>query len=95
MSVCQAFTGSGGWPTTIFLTPEQKPFFAGTYFPKTARYGQVGFGELPVAIHEKWTTVRVLSNPTEEYPLKNDKTTFYICRGRACQPPVNELPGIC
>ena len=40
MSVCQAFTGSGGWPTTIFLTPEQKPFFAGTYFPKTARYGR-------------------------------------------------------
>ncbi len=58
MSVCQAFTGSGGWPTTIFLTPEQKPFFAGTYFPKTARYGQVGFGELLMAIHEKWTTDR-------------------------------------
>ena len=58
MSVCQAFTGSGGWPTTIFLTPEQKPFFAGTYFPKTARYGQVGFGELLMAIHENWTTGR-------------------------------------
>ena len=35
--------------------------------------------------------VRVLKEPTEEYPLKNDKTTFYVCRGRACQPPVNEL----
>ena len=58
MSVCQAFTGSGGWPTTIFLTPEQKPFFAGTYFPKTARYGQIGFGELLLAIHEKWITGR-------------------------------------
>ena len=32
MAVCQAFTGGGGWPTTVFLTPEQKPFFAGTYF---------------------------------------------------------------
>lgn len=54
MSVCQAFTGSGGWPTTIFLTPEQKPFFAGTYFPKTAKYGQIGFVDLLKVIHEKW-----------------------------------------
>lgn len=58
MAVCQAFTGSGGWPTTIFLTPEQKPFFAGTYFPKTARYGQIGLCELLLAIHEKWENDR-------------------------------------
>ena len=58
MSVCQAFTGSGGWPTTIFLTPDQKPFFAGTYFPKTARYGQIGLQELLLAIHEKWKNDR-------------------------------------
>lgn len=38
MAVCQAFTGRGGWPVSIFMTAEQKPFFAGTYFPKTARY---------------------------------------------------------
>ena len=54
MSVCQAFTGSGGWPTTVFLTPEQKPFFAGTYFPKTTRYGQLGLRELLLTVHEKW-----------------------------------------
>ena len=58
MSVCQAFTGSGGWPTTIFLTPQQKPFYAGTYFPKTARYGQVGLKELLVAVQEKWKNDR-------------------------------------
>lgn len=58
MSVCQAFTGSGGWPTTIFLTPEQKPFFVGTYFPKNARYGQIGLIELLLAIRDKWTTER-------------------------------------
>ncbi len=58
MSVCQAFTGSGGWPTTIFMTPEQKPFFAGTYFPKTARYGQIGLKELLLTIHEKWRNDR-------------------------------------
>ena len=58
MSVCQAFTGSGGWPTTIFLTPDQKPFFAGTYFPKKAKYGQIGLQELLLAIWEKWKTDR-------------------------------------
>ena len=36
MSVCQALTGRGGWPLSVFLTPERKPFFAGTYFPKTS-----------------------------------------------------------
>ena len=35
MRVCEAYTGSGGWPTSIFMTAGQKPFFAGTYFPKT------------------------------------------------------------
>ena len=40
MAVCQAFTGSGGWPTSLFLTPDQKPFFAGTYFPPRARHGR-------------------------------------------------------
>ncbi|MEH2958530.1 thioredoxin domain-containing protein [Candidatus Merdisoma sp. JLR.KK006] len=54
MSVCQAFTGSGGWPTSIFMTWEQKPFFAGTYFPRTTRGGRIGFRELLITIHEKW-----------------------------------------
>ena len=58
MAVCQAFTGSGGWPTTIFLTPDQKPFFAGTYFPKIAKYGQMGLQELLLAIWDKWKTDR-------------------------------------
>ncbi|NBK93443.1 thioredoxin domain-containing protein [bacterium 1XD21-13] len=54
MSVCQAFTGSGGWPTSIFMTWDQKPFFAGTYFPKTTRGGRVGMRELLLKIHEIW-----------------------------------------
>lgn len=58
MEVCQILTGSGGWPTSIFMTPDQKPFFAGTYFPKNARYGQIGFKELLMAVHEKWETDR-------------------------------------
>ncbi len=58
MSVCQALTGSGGWPTTIFMTPEQKPFFAGTYFPKNTKYGQIGFRELLQIINAKWKKER-------------------------------------
>lgn len=60
MSVCQALTGSGGWPTSIFMTPDKKPFFAGTYFPKTSRGGMIGFKELLLAIHDKWVTDRVM-----------------------------------
>lgn len=58
MAVCQALTGSGGWPTSIFMTPDQKPFYAGTYFPKEARYGTVGLKELLLIIHTKWNTSR-------------------------------------
>lgn len=54
MSVCQTFTGSGGWPTSIFMTADQKPFFAGTYFPKKAKYGQIGFIRLLQIIRERW-----------------------------------------
>ena len=58
MSVCQAFTGSGGWPTSIFMTADQKPFFAGTYFPKRTRGRMVGFRELLMLICEKWDSDR-------------------------------------
>ena len=58
MSVCQAFIGSGGWPTSIFMTADQKPFYAGTYFPKISRYGMIGLKDLLLAISEKWTTER-------------------------------------
>ena len=58
MAVCQAFTGSGGWPTSIFMTADQKPFFAGTYFPKISRGGMIGLRELLLVIHEKWVCDR-------------------------------------
>lgn len=58
MSVCQALTGSGGWPLTIFMTPEQKPFFAGTYFPKTDRYGRQGLADLLRQISYLWREER-------------------------------------
>ncbi len=54
MSVCQAMTGSGGWPLTILMTPEQKPFWAGTYLPKQGRYGQYGLMELLEQVVRLW-----------------------------------------
>lgn len=58
MSVCQALTGSGGWPLTIIMTPEQKPFFAGTYFPKHSNYGRPGLIELLQQIAGMWKSER-------------------------------------
>lgn len=58
LAVCQAFTGSGGWPMSIFMTAQQKPFFAGTYFPPHARYGMPGFSDLLLLIDKKWRTER-------------------------------------
>lgn len=54
MSVCQTLTGSGGWPLSIFMTPLQRPFFAGTYFPPESQKGMTGLKELLLAIAEKW-----------------------------------------
>ncbi|MGN1042618.1 MAG: thioredoxin domain-containing protein [Christensenellales bacterium] len=58
MAACQAMTGGGGWPTSLFLTPEAEPFFAGTYFPPRGRGGAIGFYELLLLIAEKWRTDR-------------------------------------
>ena len=58
MAVCQAFTGSGGWPTSIFMTADQKPFFAATYFPKHSTGSMIGLWELLSVIHEKWENDR-------------------------------------
>ena len=54
MTVCQVLTGSGGWPLTVIMTPDKKPFFAGTYFPKSERFGRMGMMELLPRIKELW-----------------------------------------
>ena len=54
MSVCQGLTGSGGWPMTIIMTPDQKPFFAGTYFPKEKRYNMPGILDILAAVTKQW-----------------------------------------
>jgi len=54
MAATQAFTGSGGWPMSVWLTPDLKPFYAGTYFPPEARYGRPGFKQLLLFLAKTW-----------------------------------------
>lgn len=54
MTVCQAFTGSGGWPMSIFMTWDKKPFLAGTYFPVRPQHGMPGFSDLLKAVAAQW-----------------------------------------
>jgi len=58
MTFVQATTGQGGWPLSVFLTPERKPFFGGTYFPLHSRHGRPGFLEIIEQIHQLWATRR-------------------------------------
>ncbi len=58
MDACMAMTGQGGWPLTLILTPQGKPFFAGTYFPKTRKYGHMGLVDLLPRIVEVWINER-------------------------------------
>ena len=54
MTAVQATTGSGGWPMSVWLTPDLKPFYCGTYFPPESRYGRPGFKELLQRVHDVW-----------------------------------------
>ena len=53
--VCQIATGQGGWPLSIFLTPDQKPFYVGTYFPVLDSYGRPGFGSICRQLSQAWS----------------------------------------
>jgi uncharacterized protein YyaL (SSP411 family) len=52
--VCQLVTGSGGWPLSVFLTPDQRPFYVGTYFPPLDSYGRPGFGSVIRQLAQSW-----------------------------------------
>ncbi|NLB19131.1 MAG: thioredoxin domain-containing protein, partial [Syntrophomonadaceae bacterium] len=58
MSFCQAFTGQGGWPLSVFLSPDRKPFFAGTYFTRESRGGLPGFIDVLRVVSDAWNTQR-------------------------------------
>src|SRR4029078_11102888 len=58
MEACQAMTGQGGWPLNVFCTPDQAPFYAGTYFPPAPGRGMPSWRQLLEAIVEAWTERR-------------------------------------
>ena len=80
MTVTQALTGSGGWPMTIFMTPDKKPFYAGTYFPKNQRWGRPGMMELLPKIAAAWQTDR------QKVLTSADQITQHIVRLSSQQP---------
>ncbi|MHA1756346.1 MAG: thioredoxin domain-containing protein [Promethearchaeota archaeon] len=81
MKVCQMMTGRGGWPLTIFLTPDKKPFFAATYIPKEGRFGMIGLKELILRIKQLW------NNQKNKIKLSADEFSF------ALQNFTEEAPG--
>jgi uncharacterized protein YyaL (SSP411 family) len=72
MSALQAMGQDGGWPMSMFLTPDRKPFWGGTYFPPDARYGKSGFADILRRIHTIWSDER--SKVTDSA----DKLTSYL-----------------
>ena len=74
MSALQSMTGSGGWPMSMFLTPDLKPFYGATYIPPESRYGMPGFPELITEIHNAWL------NRREEIIKSGDNIINYLNR---------------
>lgn len=58
MTAVQLMTGRGGWPMSVFLSPDLKPFFGGTYWPPVAQRGMPGFGDILNGVHDAWTNRR-------------------------------------
>jgi uncharacterized protein YyaL (SSP411 family) len=58
MTAVQMITGSGGWPLSLFLLPDGRPFYGGTYFPPTSRYNRIGFPSLLTQLADAWVNRR-------------------------------------
>ena len=80
MTATQIMTGSGGWPNSVFLTPDLLPFFGGTYFPPEDSRGRPGFPRVLQALHEVWT------NQQAEVIAQAEKITEVIIQATAAAP---------
>ena len=85
MAAVQAMTGQGGWPMSVFLTPEQKPFFGGTYWPPRARGGMAGFAEIVAAVAAAWRERRT------EVLQQAEKMVEFLQADRLAGDPSAEL----
>jgi uncharacterized protein YyaL (SSP411 family) len=86
MTVTQQLTGSGGWPMTVVMTPDAKPFFAGTYFPKEDRGGRRGMLSLVPGIYDVWMAKR------DEVLKSADEITAHVARLTGSTP--GDAPGV-
>ena len=87
MSICQQVTGGGGWPLSAWLTPEGKPFYVGTYFPKRSQQGRPGFIELLENVTNTWR-----ENP-EEMKNRGEQWTSAIESELESTPDADDAPG--
>ncbi|QIW82066.1 thioredoxin domain-containing protein [Bacillus tequilensis] len=74
MRICQLMTGQGGWPLNVFITPDQKPFYAGTYFPKTSKFNRPGFVDVLEHLSETFANDREHVEDIAENAAKHLKT---------------------
>ncbi len=86
--LCQAVTGQGGWPLTVFVTPQLRPFYLGTYFPLQPRWGRPGFAQIVAALAEAWRERRA------ELEAVADQWTQAMRRVATARPPAAaQAPG--
>ncbi len=85
MDAVQSLTGSGGWPMSVFLTPDGRPFFGGTYFPSAPRHGLASFRQVLEAIRDAWTERR------DEVEASASRLAEAIAQGQRT-PVRNEIP---
>ena len=76
MTAVVAMTGQGGWPMSVFLTPDLHPFYGGTYFPPVPRYGMPAFMEVLVGIHEAWKSDRENVEKIADQAIRHIRDTF-------------------
>lgn len=88
MAYVQAVTGRGGWPLSVWLTPNLKPFFGGTYFPREDRSGQPGFGRVLESIAEGWERDRA------QVEAESNRILANLQQARATEPIGDSLPDL-
>src|SRR5205814_1388387 len=88
MAFVQATTGGGGWPMTVLLTPDLKPFFGGTYFPRDDTEQQIGLKKLLSRAHEAWTkdNQKVVQSADDVAKAMKDFAAAGAARAATSQP---------
>ena len=94
MLFVQATTGGGGWPMSVWLTPELKPFFGGTYFAPDARYGRPGFRNVLSQLAEAWKTQRARLVESSEQILGDLSKYSHVAESESALPS-QEAPEAC